>query len=86
MLNKEEYLMFICVLLHCIHQSNTDRDVFEEMKSAKEDGSLDSILVREAFTILLFSFVAVYCVCRNKVYSITAILIGEETSKKPPGL
>ena len=41
--------MFICVLLYCIYQSNTDRDVFEEMKSAKEDGSLDSILVREAF-------------------------------------
>ena len=40
--------MFICVLLYCIYQSNTERDVFEEMKSAKEDGSLDSILVREA--------------------------------------
>ena len=40
--------MFTCVLLYCIYQSNTDRDVFEEMKSAKEDGSLDSILVRKS--------------------------------------
>ena len=47
--------MFICVLFYCIYQINTDRDVFEEMKSAKEDGSLDSILVREA---LLHRYVA----------------------------
>lgn len=53
--NKEEYWVFICVLLYCIYQSNTDRDVFEEMKSAKEDGSLDSILVREA---LVYRYVA----------------------------
>jgi len=53
--NKEEYWVFTCVLLYCIYQSNTDRDVFEEMKSAKEDGSLDSILVREA---LVYRYVA----------------------------
>jgi len=47
--------VFICALLYCIYQSNTDRDVFEEMKSAKEDGSLDSILVREA---LVYRYVA----------------------------
>ena len=47
--------MFICVLFNCIYQSNTDRDVFEEMKSAREDGSLDSILVRES---LVYRYVA----------------------------
>lgn len=55
--NKEEFLMFICVFLYCTYQSNTDRDVFEEMKSAKEDGSLDSILVREA---LVYCYVALW--------------------------
>ena len=45
-------VVHLCVFLYCIHQSNTDRDVFEEMKSAKEDGSLDSILVREALVCL----------------------------------
>lgn len=31
-------------------QSNFERDVFEEMKAAKEEGSLDSILVRYLVT------------------------------------
>ena len=31
-------------------QSNSERDVFEEMKAAKDEGSLDSILVRYLVT------------------------------------
>jgi len=31
-------------------QHNAERDVFEEMKAAKEEGSLDSILVRNLIT------------------------------------
>ena len=31
-------------------QHNAERDVFEEMKAAKEEGSLDSILVRYLIT------------------------------------
>lgn len=31
-------------------QHNAERDVFEEMKAAKEEGSLDSILVRNVIT------------------------------------
>lgn len=63
-------------------QSNSERDVFEEMKAAKDEGSLDSILVRYLVTgqsilnepvYLLFHLLRILLVsllCFSKPYSL----------------
>lgn len=43
-------------------QSNSDRDVLEEMKAAKEEGTLDSILVRYFSLTFMFAFVFVFSI------------------------